>query len=462
MNARFSRLIQPLILFMDVIVLNGSIMLGQIILDSFPEESQVEYTRFWILLNTFWLVVTWLVNLYKENSITSFESFLRLTMHAFIYWLILSVSYLYFAHQFELSRFFIAIVFLCYGFSLLFNRFIFLFIQSFLKKHRILAQRVLIIGYNETGKKLASYLEEENMQNEIVGFCEDMENVNELSNYPIVDCISNSVVASLNHQVDEIYSTIAPEQNANIYKIIQEADQACIHFHLIPDLSYFIKRTFYVDYLKDIPVISLRQEPLSDAGNRVRKRLFDIILSLFVIVFIFSWLLPLIAVIIFLESPGPILFKQLRTGKGGKPFRCFKFRSMKVNRESDIRQATINDNRLTKFGRLMRKTSLDELPQFFNVLIGEMSIVGPRPHMLKHTNDYSKLIDQYMIRQFIRPGITGWAQINGYRGETKTLEKMQGRVKHDIWYMENWTIWLDARIILLTIYMLFKGDDHAF
>lgn len=437
-------------------------VLCQLFLNVFDEESQVEYVRYWFLLNIFWLIVAWLSDVYIESSISTFESFSRQTMQAFVYWLILSVSYLFFAQQYELSRLFIALVFLGFGLSLLLNRFLYLFVRSFFKRNNIFAHRVLIIGYNETGKKLANYLEEDGMNSEVVGFCEDLENIHELSNYPIVDCIRNSVSACLSHQVKEIYSTIAPEQNTNIYNIIREADQACIHFRLIPDLSYFIKRTYYVDYLKDIPIISLRQEPLSDPSNRIRKRLFDIVFSLFVIVFILSWLLPLLALIIYLDSPGPVFFKQLRTGKGGKAFTCLKFRSMTMNHEADIRQATVDDDRLTRVGRFLRHTNLDELPQFFNVLKGEMSIVGPRPHMLKHTCDYSKVIDQYMIRQFIRPGITGWAQVHGYRGETKTLEEMQGRVEHDLWYMENWALWLDVRIILLTIYMTLKGDDHAF
>ena len=178
----------------------------------------------------------------------------------------------------------------------------------------MLTHKVMIIGYNEVGKKLATYLEEEGTNNELVGFCEEVEKVKELSNYPIIATISHSIEAAQKYQVQEIFSTIAPEQNHGIYKLMQEADQACIHFRLIPDLSCFVKSTFYLDYLKDIPVISLRNEPLSDTSNRVRKRAFDIVFSLFVLIFFFSWMLPLLALLIYLESPGPIFFKHLRTG----------------------------------------------------------------------------------------------------------------------------------------------------
>jgi putative colanic acid biosynthesis UDP-glucose lipid carrier transferase len=342
------------------------------------------------------------------------------------------------------------------------NRVIYLYIRHYFKQRNYLVRRVMILGYNDVAKKLASYLEEDGTNAEIVGFCEEMDKVSELSSYPIVGSISNAMETSQRYQVNEIYSTIAPEHDLSIYRLMKEADQACIRFRLIPDLSFFVKGVIHINYLKDMPVVSLRHEPLSDAGNRIRKRLFDIAISLPVLIFIVSWLVPLIGLLIWLESPGPIFFKQERTGLDKKPFFCFKFRSMKMSKDAHLKQATKNDNRLTKMGKFLRKTSLDEFPQFFNVFRGDMSIVGPRPHMLKHTDDYSKLIDSYMIRQFLKPGITGWAQINGYRGETKNLEAMQGRVKHDIWYMENWSLWLDMKILFMTAYHVVKGDENAF
>jgi putative colanic acid biosysnthesis UDP-glucose lipid carrier transferase len=244
--------------------------------------------------------------------------------------------------------------------------------------------------------------------------------------------------------------------------MMREADEACIHFRLIPDLSYFIKKTVHIDYFRDIPVLSVRKEPLADAGNRMQKRLFDVLVSLPVVLFILSWLVPLVGILIWLESPGPIFFKQPRTGKGKVTFNCIKFRSMKINNDAHLKQASKDDNRLTRIGKFLRKTSLDEFPQFWNVLVGDMSVVGPRPHMLQHTDYYSSVIDKYMVRQFLKPGITGWAQVNGFRGETKTLEKMQSRVRFDIWYIENWSIWLDVKIIFMTVFNTLKGDENAF
>ncbi|RYZ52797.1 MAG: exopolysaccharide biosynthesis polyprenyl glycosylphosphotransferase, partial [Chitinophagaceae bacterium] len=240
------------------------------------------------------------------------------------------------------------------------------------------------------------------------------------------------------------------------------AEQACIRFRFIPDLSFFINRTYHVEYMKDIPVLTMRREPLEDSLNRMKKRVLDVVFSGLVIIFILSWLIPILGLLIWLESPGPIFFRQMRSGLNNKPFMCIKFRSMRSNKDANKRQATKNDDRLTNIGRFIRKTSLDEFPQFLNVFMGDMSIVGPRPHMLKHTDDYSQLLEEYMVRHFAKPGITGWAQVNGYRGETRTLEQMKERVEYDIWYLENWNLWLDVRIIFLTAYNVIRGEKNAF
>jgi len=400
--------------------------------------------------------------LYYERFLISFEIFVKRTVRAYFYWLIVVWIYLFFTHEYELSRVFIGIVLIGFGCALLLNRIVYLFIRSYLRKRKLYTRKILIIGYNNIAKKLVSYLEEEDADTEIIGFCENTDRVHELSHYPILGEVSKTLSLSQQYQVTEIISTIAPEQNLKIYDMMREADQACIHFRLIPDLSYFIKKTVHIDYFRDIPILSVRREPLADAGNRMQKRVFDLLVSLPVVLFILSWLVPLVGLLIWLESPGPIFFKQPRTGKRRATFNCIKFRSMKVNQDAHVKQATQDDDRLTKIGKFLRRTNLDEFPQFLNVLVGDMSIVGPRPHMLKHTDYYSSVIDKYMIRQFLKPGITGWAQVNGFRGETKTLEKMQGRVQYDIWYIENWSLWLDIRIIFLTVFNTLKGDKNAF
>jgi Undecaprenyl-phosphate glucose phosphotransferase len=210
------------------------------------------------------------------------------------------------------------------------------------------------------------------------------------------------------------------------------------------------------------PGLYLHTVPLDDSASQQLKRIFDILFSLIFIIFVMSWLLPIISVLIKIDSNGPIFFTQLRSGKYNKPFKCLKFRTMIVNSNSDTLQATKDDPRITKFGQFLRKTSIDELPQFINVFFGSMSVVGPRPHMLKHTEEYSKLIEKFLGRHYIKPGITGLAQCMGYRGETKTIDDMQNRVRLDRYYIENWSFWFDIKIIFLTIISLVRGSDKAF
>jgi putative colanic acid biosynthesis UDP-glucose lipid carrier transferase len=168
------------------------------------------------------------------------------------------------------------------------------------------------------------------------------------------------------------------------------------------------------------------------------------------------------AILIKLTSRGPVFFAQLRSGRNNKSFYCYKFRTLRVNKEADSTQVTMNDTRITPLGRFLRKTNIDELPQFINVLMGDMSVVGPRPHMLRHTEDYSRLLNEYMVRHFVKPGVTGWAQVHGFRGEIRRKEQLRRRIEHDIWYLENWSLWLDLRIILLTIYVTVRGDKNAY
>ena len=201
---------------------------------------------------------------------------------------------------------------------------------------------------------------------------------------------------------------------------------------------------------------------MQSVSKRAVKRTFDIAFSTLVLLLFYPVLYIVVGMLIKLSSPGPILFKQKRTGIYGKEFDCYKFRTMKVNKDADLVQAVKNDPRTTKIGSFLRRTNLDEMPQFLNVLFGDMSVVGPRPHMLKHTEQYSKLIDKYMVRHLVKPGITGWAQITGYRGETKTLEQMEGRVKRDVWYIENWSFFLDLKIIFVTVLNMFRGEKNAY
>ena len=200
---------------------------------------------------------------------------------------------------------------------------------------------------------------------------------------------------------------------------------------------------------------------LDDKWNQVLKRGFDIVVSLCFLCLVFPFLLLLVFVVTECTMPGKLFFVQKRTGLNGKTFKCYKFRSMRKNPESEERQATKGDDRVTRWGYIMRKTSLDETPQFINVLMGDMSIVGPRPHMLKHTDEFTEMVDGYMLRHQVKPGVTGWSQVNGYRGEIKKVEDIENRVKFDLWYIDHWSFFLDLRIIFKTMTLCFGNDRHA-
>jgi putative colanic acid biosynthesis UDP-glucose lipid carrier transferase len=271
------------------------------------------------------------------------------------------------------------------------------------------------------------------------------------------------VIPFLEHEdISQIYCSLPSERDREILPILSYCEQHCIRFLSIPDIRNYLKRQMNLEFFGNVPVLYMREDPLAQVDNRFFKRAFDVIVSLLFMIPFWLIIYPLVALITKLTSPGPVFFKQQRNGLGGKVFYCYKFRSMRVNADSDRLQATANDPRKTKFGEFLRHTSIDELPQFINVLKGEMSIVGPRPHMVKHTQEYSALIDKYMVRHWVKPGITGWAQVNGARGETKRLSQMEDRIVKDVWYIEHWSFWLDLKIIFLTVYNALRGDKQAY
>ena len=273
-------------------------------------------------------------------------------------------------------------------------------------------------------------------------------------------------IEGLNHPEDlvlgdELYVCISRREKKTIRSISQMCDRKVIRFFYVPASVESLGLNLKREMMDDLEVFTTYENPLQNPFNKAIKRLFDIVFSLLFLIPT-AIIFPFVFIIMKIQSPGPILFKQKRTGLDGKTFNCLKFRSMHVNADADKVQATKDDPRKYPFGNFMRKSNIDELPQFLNVLKGDMSIVGPRPHMLAHTEQYSELIDKYMVRHFVKPGVTGWAQVTGFRGETKELWQMEGRVKRDIWYIENWSIWLDIRIMWLTFKSIFIHDKNAY
>ncbi|MDY6106702.1 MAG: exopolysaccharide biosynthesis polyprenyl glycosylphosphotransferase, partial [Candidatus Limisoma sp.] len=270
--------------------------------------------------------------------------------------------------------------------------------------------------------------------------------------------IEDFVVAN---NIDEIYCA-QPSEEENVGDIIKIADRHDVQFFYVPLISGFMTTSFSLTSMGNLPIMVYRPYPLQFWLYRLIKRIFDICFSLVVIALVSVTVLIPIIFAIKLSSRGPVLFKQRRTGYRGREFTCLKFRTMKVNSQADTVQATKDDPRKTRVGDFLRRTSLDELPQFLNVLWGDMSVVGPRPHMVSQTNEYKKLIDKYMVRHIIKPGITGLAQVSGYRGQTEELWQMQKRVEYDVTYIENWSLWLDVKIIIRTIVNAILGEKNAF
>ncbi len=264
------------------------------------------------------------------------------------------------------------------------------------------------------------------------------------------------------NKVAKIYCTLPLSAKDKIKDILNFAERNVVNFHIIPSTQHYIDTPIVLDTIGNIPILSIRKIPLSFSHNASLKRALDVLASSLFLAIVFPFVYLFIGLAIKISSPGPVFFTQMRTGKGGKDFKCYKFRSMRCNKDCDTKQATANDARKTRIGNFLRRSNLDELPQFINVFKGDMSIVGPRPHMLFHTDQYSDIVHQYMVRHFIRPGITGLAQVSGYRGETKEVSLMEKRVKTDIYYLENWTLLLDIEIAFRTLGMFFIKDKNAY
>jgi putative colanic acid biosysnthesis UDP-glucose lipid carrier transferase len=264
------------------------------------------------------------------------------------------------------------------------------------------------------------------------------------------------------NKIDDIYCSLKELTDDQLKRILYFSTKNNITFKFIPDSNEIYAKNLKIDYYEFFPVLSIKQTPLSDSLLLLIKRIFDIVFSLFVIVFFLSWMAPILAILIKIESKGPVIFNQKRNGLNFREFNCFKFRSMASN--SSIKPATYDDDRVTKIGKFIRKTSLDELPQYFNVLIGDMSVVGPRPHEPSYNEMYLKIakMDRFMMRHIIKPGITGLAQVKGYRGEVKTSNDIVNRLRLDLFYIENWSLFLDVKIIFRTLFILIKGQEKAY
>jgi putative colanic acid biosysnthesis UDP-glucose lipid carrier transferase len=461
MNKHSFYFFRTLLWLWDVISLNLVLFLTSLFVSRADAIVLKEYHLFFAVVNLCWMAAVYLTALYLSKNWLDFEVFFKRTAKCYI--LTTSAVFLFiFLYHYPYSRLFMIIFIAGFAVILTINRIIFNLLVISLKSQFSLVKNVVVLGHKGLSLKLINYFQKEAKLVKLAGCFDEEGKIQDTPELPVIKNLRDCMDFVKANQVTEIYSTLAPEHYPFLYELAKEAEKQFVYFKFVPDYQIFVDRNIYVDFVNDIPVLSLRKEPLEDTGNRIKKRSMDIIFSSFVILFILSWLIPLIAILIKLESRGPVFFIQLRSGKSNRPFRCIKFRSLRVNDEADSKQVTRNDNRITRLGRFMRKANIDELPQFFNIFLGDMSLVGPRPHMLKHTEDFAGLYKEYMIRHFVKPGLTGWAQVHGFRGEIKDNNFLQKRVEYDIWYMENWSLWLDLRIVLMTVFVTIKGDKNAF
>jgi len=415
----------------------------------------------WWISNIAWIVLILVLKGYHFIRVDYIEQllkklFLILTLHLSI--TALTIVILKYDH---ISRLRMLYFYLILTLVLAILRVMFLKFIKYLRKRGFNSRSVVIVGSNMNGKTVSDILTSDLTYGyELYGYFDNQNNLGTL-NY--LGRIEEMEAFLTKNKVDEIFIAMDQELSSYIDQIIEMCERYMVRMKFVPLIFNHTKsRRISIDFYGNVPIMMFRKEPLSEPFNRLFKKIFDILFSLFVLIFVGIWLFPILIILIKLSSSGPVFFRQLRSGEGNEDFVCYKFRTMKVNSLSDELQATKNDSRITYIGAFMRKTNLDELPQFFNVLWGNMSVIGPRPHMLKHTEQYSELINNYLVRHYAKPGITGWAQVNGCRGETKELKDMQRRVDYDIWYIENWSFLLDLKIIWRTIANMIRGEKNAY
>jgi putative colanic acid biosynthesis UDP-glucose lipid carrier transferase len=460
---KFSRYTKQIFFFGDLLILTGSFYLSQYLrFGSKASYQNFEPRTILILSVLFWIGLVLYFEAYEFVRTGRLEKFILKTLRIVFLHIVLIAFLIISLKFYNTSR-----LSLIYFYALVVPQFIlFRFIViKVLKWGRRLGynyRTVVFLGCNSELRRMQDLLASDLSRGyRILGYF-DAE-VNPDSNLTYLGSTYKVENYIAENKVDELYIGYGSNDMSSISEIILHAEKKMTRVKIIPNFQQYTKlRKLSLDFYGSLPVLLLLKEPLENPINRLLKRTFDLVFSLMVITLVFPWLFPFMMILVKLTSKGPVFFKQLRTGEDGVEFLCYKFRTMKVNALSDELQATQNDKRLTAMGAFLRKTNIDELPQFFNVLVGNMSVVGPRPHMLKHTKEFSSVINNYLVRHFAKPGITGWAQVCGYRGETKDIVDIEKRVEYDIWYIENWTFYLDLKIIFLTAWNTIKGDKKAY
>lgn len=421
------------------------------------------YYSLWMMFNLVAIVPALYFRLYENSTIERLENVFRQTYRSAAIMLIAFAGCVLIGYRFAGAWYFLGAIFALTALYVALSRLALTYVYTVLPKRFRWSKRIALIGHNDY---LAAV-------EHSFGGEQPFYQVNTIKYYDEVEQRSKAEkVAQFRRYFEEVtklgihdvFLVSTPDINSFSKELIMAANHECVQLNFVPAVTATLAygQTKNEAVRVDLPVIRAHEDSLSTMENRIKKRIVDLLISGFVIVFILSWMIPLIGLIIKLQSPGPIFFKQPRSGRNNQTFGCYKFRSMVVNKESNKAQASKDDKRITRIGKFLRKTNLDEFPQFINVFLGQMSVIGPRPHMLSHTEHYSKLIQHYMVRHFVKPGITGWAQVNGYRGETKDPALMAKRVEYDLEYINNWSAMLDFKIIFMTALNMLRGEKNAY
>ncbi|MCG1035343.1 exopolysaccharide biosynthesis polyprenyl glycosylphosphotransferase [Polaribacter sargassicola] len=451
MKKRYSYFIRPIQVVIDLVLINFIILLVY-------KQEHINFS-FLLYLSFFWIIISYFLGFYRVYRYTRVLRLFTLLVKQFLVFFLGYFAYFgIFKNEIVIADRFLA---LCYIFSSVsFFKLLWFFL---LKRYRYLGnnlRKTVVIGFDDSSRNVIKlFKSKSNLGYKYLGFFSNKVYKNE----EYLGKLENFYNYNKLNDVDEVYCSLTTLSSNEIKKINKFAIEKDIILKLIPNSTELYSKNQSVQYYDDtLMVLNVNKLPFEFAENFYIKRIFDILFSLCVCIFILSWLMPILWVLIKLESKGPLIFKQKREGIKGSEFVCYKFRSMKINSKADKVHATKNDSRITKIGAFLRRTSLDELPQFFNVLIGNMSVVGPRPHLGSLSLEYQKEVDDYLKRHIVKPGITGLAQVSGYRGEIKKRADIKNRVRLDIFYIENWSFFLDIKIILKTVLNVSQGEENAY
>ena len=451
MKKRYSHFIKPLQIVTDLFILNT--------ITYFVYDKEYLNVFFLSFISFFWLVTSYFFAFYEVHRHTSVLSLLRLLVKQCLFFTLGYFAYFgIFKEGTIVNNQFLILILIIISISFVKLSWLFL-----LKKYRSFGNNfrtTIVIGFDDSTKNIIKiFKSKSNLGYKYLGFFSNK--LHKKKEY--LGNLDAVFEYAIQNTVDEIYCSLTALSNEQIKKINKFALDKDIILKLIPDTSELYSKNRSIEYYGDsLMVLNVNKLPFDFTENFYLKRFFDILFSVFVCLFILSWLIPILWVLVKLESKGPLVFKQGREGINGKEFICYKFRSMRINKESNKIHATKNDIRVTKVGAFLRKTSMDELPQFLNVLLGDMSVVGPRPHLETLSLEYQKDVDDYLKRHIVKPGITGLAQVGGYRGEIKKKSDIKNRVRLDIFYIENWSFFLDIKIIIQTVLNVFKGEEKAY